>query len=134
MDDLLESVSQPEQPDAERPGGGGAGRGRRVASTPGNPFDDSDEEQDGGQAELEEVVVQTSEHTNKAGSLEQFYVDVGRINTALADVRRSLTKLSSQFEESTTSTRSENTKDLRGAPRRCRSPRPVPASAKRRGR
>ena len=117
MDDLLESVSQAEQQDLERTGAP-ARAGRRTGSSH-NPFDDgSDEENDDGQAKLEEIVVQTSEHSEqstKVGSLEQFYVDVGRINTALADVRRSLNKLSSQFEESTTSTRSENTKDLRGA-------------------
>ena len=119
MDDLLESVSQAEQQDLERPGTGAPARaGRRTGSSP-HPFDDGRDVENGdGQATVEEIVVQTSEHSEqstKVGSLEQFYVDVGRINTALADVRRSLNKLSSQFEESTTSTRSENTKDLRGA-------------------
>ena len=106
MEDLLTSVTEPEQePEKNKKqtdkrmftiG--------RVAAKEGNPFDDDDDEA----VELEEVVVDTvgggHEHA-KAGSLEAFYVDVGRINTALADVRRSLTKLSSQFEASTTSTR-----------------------------
>lgn len=105
MEDLLATVAQPEQePEKQKKVDKRLFTMGRVAAKDGNPFDEDDDEA----VELEEVVVDTvgagHEHA-KAGSLEEFYVDVGRINTALADVRRSLTKLSSQFEASTTSTR-----------------------------
>ena len=104
MEDLLANVAEPEQEPEKKKVDKRLFAMGRVAAKDGNLFDEDDDEA----VELEEVVVDTvgagHEHA-KAGSLEEFYVDVGRINTALADVRRSLTKLSSQFEASTTSTR-----------------------------
>ena len=108
MDDLLASVvsEQPETELTERDASS-ARFSRNGAHK--NPFDDDEP------TELEEVVIDTSgnasSHTESihkgSTSLEAFYEDVGRINSALADVRRSLNKLSSQFEASTTSTRYE---------------------------
>ena len=111
MEDLLATVSaehlDTEQTSRDTSAAAAARFTRSIA--PRNPFDDDD-----GPTELEEVVIDTNTgHTNShtesshksTTSLEAFYEDVGRINSALADVRRSLNKLSSQFEASTTSTR-----------------------------